>query len=94
MTTALLKSCLEDLIEEDILPPCFNDTSLGIGMGGNISNISIDQSMCQPQLKKAYQLSTAPDLTKLRMKITFDEDSNNSHSSDIVDCSFDMSMDV
>ena len=34
------------------------------------------------------------DPSKICMKITFDDDSNNSHCSDTIDNTFDMSMDV
>lgn len=68
VTSTLLKSCLEDLMEENLLPLNLNDP--------------VD--------------STATEIFTRRLrctKITFDDDSNNSQSSEVVDNSVDMSMD-
>lgn len=91
-TSALLKNCLEDLMGEDLLP---SDIAGINNFNEAMENIEVDESTPSPIMgKKLMQPPNVNDPTKLRcMKITFDDDSNNS-CSDIIDTSFDMSMDV
>lgn len=75
VTTSLMKTCLEDLMEDDNPPVVFVD----------VADISSDT--CDASTKKPFNPIT-------RCKINFDDDSNNSQSSDVADTSLDMSMDV
>lgn len=92
-TSALLKSCLEDLMDESLLP---NDITGSNNSAEAMDSVDDDNITVSPARgKKPMQPPTGNDPTKLRcMKITFDDDSNNS-CSDIIDTSsFDISMDV
>lgn len=75
VTTALLKSCLEDLMDEGDLPKGLNDVNIA-----NCDDVATDVGRLAS--------SSANDPTKLRgMKITFDDES---HDSDIdLDMSMD-----
>lgn len=93
-TSALLKSCLEDLMQENLLPNDIVDveSSLNEAMDSVDENSAIASPTRENNL---MQPPTGNDPTKLRcMKITFDDDSNNS-CSDIIDTSsLDISMDL
>lgn len=83
VTTALLKSCLEDLMNVDSLPKGLSDS---VAEGNEDDMISEIKSAvkCTPPLLPP---------TKLKgMKITYDDDSNQSQGSEMID--LDMSMDV
>lgn len=69
VTTALLKSCLEDLMHEDSLP----------------------RSLSEIRVERILKIKAEGDPSLRRMKITYDEDSNQSQGSETIDP--DMSMD-
>lgn len=84
VTTALLKSCLEDLMSESNLPK-------------TLSGQNVDQDMMGSSFS-AYKRDSKPKhlgnfpLKPSAMKINFDDDSNQSQGSGMID--LDMSMDV
>lgn len=81
VTTALLKSCLEDLMNVDSLPKSLT--------GPNVEN-NEDEMPNEPRTEIK---TTALPPTRLKgVKITFDDDSNQSQGSGTID--LDMSMDV
>lgn len=77
VTSALLKYCIEDLMEENALPDNFllDDTVSGEAQHGAIDKLSLMETPI------------------MKLKLNYD-DSNASPSSDTIDTSFDMSMDV
>lgn len=79
VTTALLKSCLEDLMNVDSLPKSLSDT--------NIEESDIDVPIKEPKI----EIKPLPPRLK-GIKITYDDDSNQSQGSEMID--LDMSMDV
>lgn len=83
VTTALLKSCLEDLMSVDSLPKGLSDSVAEGNEDDMISDIKSEVKSTPPLLPP----------TKLKgMKITYDDDSNQSQGSEMID--LDMSMDV
>lgn len=83
VTTALLKSCLEDLMNVDSLPK---------GLTGPNPDENEDEMANQVKSEmKSAQLLLPPARLK-GIKITYDDDSNQSQGSEMID--LDMSMDV
>lgn len=81
VATALLKSCLEDLLGVDSLPKSLSDSHIDEDIDG-ISSVKK-----KPGTKSKYR-----QLKPICSKIDFDDDSNHSHGSEMID--LDMSMDV
>lgn len=77
VTTALLKSCLEDLMNEDSLPKSLSDSQVDQDVDG-FSSIQKRDGKC-----KLHGLFPAK-------QINFDDDSNQSQGSEMID--LDMSM--
>lgn len=83
VTTALLKSCLEDLMNVDSLPKSLIDSAAE----GNEDEMATE--VTKSEIKTPITLPP----TRLKgMKITYDDDSNQSQGSEMID--LDMSMDV
>lgn len=80
VTTALLKSCLEDLMNEDSLPKSLSDSQVDQDVDGFSS------------IQKQRDMKTKMHGHFPKMKINFDDDSNQSQGSDLID--LDMSVDV
>lgn len=72
VTTALLKSCLEDLMSEDTLPKTLSDSYIDEDADGFNS------------AQKRMKSRTLP-LKSTCQKINFDDDSNQSQGSDVID---------
>lgn len=83
VTTALLKSCLEDLMNEDSLPKSLSDSQVDQDVDGFSSVQKRDV-----KTKMHTHFPVKPSC----MKINFDDDSNQSQGSEMID--LDMSMDV
>lgn len=83
VTTALLKSCLEDLMNEDSLPKSLSDSQIDQDIDGfnSIQKHDIKLKM----LPATLAMKPPP-----CMKINFDADSNQSQGSELID--LDMSM--
>lgn len=82
VTTALLKSCLEDLMNEDSLPKSLSDSQVDQDVDGFNS---IQKNEIKSKMPPSNFAMKAP-----CMKINFDADSNISQGSEMVD--LDMSM--
>lgn len=82
VTTALLKSCLEDLMNEDSLPKSLSDSQVDHDVDG-FSSVHKRETKSKHHVNYAVKPSC--------MKINFDDDSNQSQGSDLID--LDMSMD-
>lgn len=83
VTTALLKSCLEDLMNEDSLPKSLLDSRIDQDVDGFSS-----AHKREPKTKPHSSYPIKPSA----MKINFDDDSNQSQGSEMID--LDMTMDV
>lgn len=85
VATALLKSCLEDLMNEDSLPRSLTDSQVDQDADGFNSSIQKQREIKAPMKPTNNFVMKAP-----CMKINFDDDSNQTHGSELID--LDMSM--
>lgn len=81
-TSALLKCCIEDLVDENVLPENVCEPNIVA-----TPNFALETPQSPP--KNFDQVETPA----MKLKLKYD-DSNVSPSSDMADTSFDMSMDV
>lgn len=81
VTSNLLKSCIEEMMDDGPAPIEFNDSPLPS------TSVPINLDFTEPSAQKPF--NPIP-----RCKINFDDDSTTSNSSEVVDNSLDMSMDV
>lgn len=84
VTTALLKHCLDDLMNEDSLPKSLSDTHVDHDVDG-FASIHKQREIKAP-IKPSSNFAMKPPC----MKINFDDDSNQTHGSELID--LDMSM--
>lgn len=82
VTTALLKSCLEDLMKEENLPKSLCDSHIDQDVDG------FSGSAYKIETKSKHHANFA--IKSSCMKINFDDDSNQSQGSNLID--LDMSM--
>lgn len=83
VTTALLKYCLEDLMNEDSLPKSLSDSRVDQDVDG-LNSANKRDLKSKPHASCPIKPSC--------MKINFDDDSNQSQGSEMID--LDMSMEV
>lgn len=88
VTSNLLKSCIEEMMDDDVVAPLSALDALSI-LDANV-DLSIDTgSTSQGKPKLPFN-----PISRCKINFNFEDDSTNSNSSEVVDTSLDMSMDV